>query len=320
MSTETTSTLSNVVKTAYNRMLLENLYPNYLFGQFGDPGHMVTLPNGTTTMEWRKWGNLSAATTPLTQGTTPAGSNHSVTLVTQATSQYGDFVTYSDVLDMQSIDPFVATTMELQGYQAAETLDHVSRDTLVAGTNIQYAGGVAGRSSVASSNKLSISEIKKAVRTLRNSNVPTIGGSYIGIIHGSTAYDLMVDSEFILTSQYAGGQALYAGEIGTYHGVRFLQTSNAKVFTGAGDSSIDVYASLIFGAHWFGSVKYMDTTGGQKVPTASGNFMVEMFLKPVGSSGSSDPLNQRGSVGWKVSHAIKILNQTCGLRIEHAVS
>lgn len=320
MSIETSSSLSSVVKTEYNRILLENLYPNYLYCRFGDPGRMVTLPNGTNTVEWRRWGTLAAATTPLTQAVTPAGSNHSVTLVTATPAQYGDYVLYSDILDMASLDDFVRATMVAQGYQAAETLDQVSRDILVAGTNVQYAGAVAGRSSVASSNKLSISEVKKAVKTLRNANVPTIGGSYIGIIHGNAAYDLMVDPEFILTSQYAGGTALYNGELGMYGGVRFLVTSNAKVFSAAGASSIDVYGSLIFGQHWFGGVKYMDETGGQKVPTAEGNFMVEMFIKPLGSGGSTDPLNQRGSVGWKVSHAMKILNQSCGLRIEHAVS
>lgn len=320
MSTETTSTLSNVVKTYYDRLLLENLYPNYLHGQFGDPGRVITLPSGVSTVEWRRWAALSAATTPLTEGTTPAGSNHTVTLVTQNTAQYGDFVTYSDVLDMQSIDPFVERTVIAQGYQAAETLDQITRNVLVAGTNIQYAGAVGARGSVASSNKLSVSEVKKAVKTLEAANVPRINGSYICIAHPYALHDLMADAEFILTSQYNGAQALYAGEVGSYYGVRFLRTTNAKVFSAAGSGSIDVYASLMFGQHWFGTVKYMDMTGGQKVPTAQGNFMVEMFMKPLGSSGSADPLNQRGSIGWKVSHAVKILNQSCGLRIEHAVS
>lgn len=320
MSTETTTTLSNVVKVSYNRTLLENLHANLVFGLFGDPGRTITLPNGTTSVEFRRWADLAAATTPLTEGVTPVGSNHTVTVVTATTSQYGDYITYSDLLNMQSIDPFVSTTMEMQGQQAGETLDQVSRNVLVAGTNVQYAGAVAGRSSVASSNKLSISEIKKAVKTLKAANVPKIGGYYICIAHPYALSDLMLDSEFILTSQYNGAQALYTGEVGTYYGVRFLETTNAKVYTAAGASSIDVYASLIFGMHWFGTIKYMDNTGGQKVPTAQGNFMVEMFMKPLGSGGANDPLDQRGTIGWKVSHAIKILNQTCGLRIEHAVS
>lgn len=318
MSIETTLTLSNVVKTEYNRLLLENLYPNYLYGRFGDPGRMVTLENGTNTVEWRRWGTLAPATVPLTQGVSPVGSNHSVALITATPLQYGDFVRYSDIMSMASLDNFVRATMVAQGYQAAETLDQVSRDALTAGTNVQYAGAVAGRSSVASSNKISVTEVKKAAKALKNANVPKIDGSYWGICHGNAAYDLMNDPEFILTSQYTGATEIREGELGMYGGVRFLVTSNAKVFTGAGAAGIDVYGTIIFGQHWFGSVKYMDETGGQKTPTAEGNFMVEMFIKPLGYG--QDELNQRGSVGWKVSHAIKILNQACGLRLEHAVS
>ena len=320
MSTETTTTLSNVVKTSYNRTLLENLHANLVFGLFGDPGRTITLPNGTTQVEFRRWADLAAATTPLTESVTPVGDNHTVTVVTATTSQYGSYITYSDVLDMQSLDPFVSTTMEMQGQQAGETLDQVSRNVLVAGTNVQYAGAVAGRSSVASSNKLSVAELKKAAKTLKAANVPRINGYYHCYAHPNAISDLMLDSEFILTSQQNGAQALYTGEVGTYFGFKFFETTNAKVFTAAGASSIDVYATIVHGMHWFGTIKYMDNTGGQKVPTAQGNFMVEMFMHPPGSAGSADPLNQRGTIGWKVSHAIKILNQTCGLRIEHAVS
>jgi N4-gp56 family major capsid protein len=116
--------------------------------------------------------------------------------------------------------------------------------------------------------------------------------------------------------------------------VRFLRTSVAKVFTGAGASGIDVYGTLIFGRHWYGVAKWDDMNqggvqkmtqglndGGQSNVPAIGQYdqMVQMFIKALGSSGSADPLNQRGTIGWKVSHVCKILNQLCGVRVEHAV-
>ena len=46
-----------------------------------------------------------------------------------------------------------------------------------------------------------------------------------------------------------------------------------------------------------------------------------MIIKPVGSSGATDPLNQRGTVAWKVKGvAYTILQDDFGVRIEHAVS
>jgi N4-gp56 family major capsid protein len=46
---------------------------------------------------------------------------------------------------------------------------------------------------------------------------------------------------------------------------------------------------------------------------------MKMIVKPLGSSGSSDPLDQRGSIGWKANVVAKILNQDWLVRIEHAL-
>ena len=46
-----------------------------------------------------------------------------------------------------------------------------------------------------------------------------------------------------------------------------------------------------------------------------------MIVKAPGSSGSADPLNQRGSIGWKVGFfAAAVLQDDFIVRIEHAVS
>jgi len=39
-------------------------------------------------------------------------------------------------------------------------------------------------------------------------------------------------------------------------------------------------------------------------------------VKPLGSGGSSDPLNQRGTVGWKAFKTAKILVQQYMVRVE----
>ena len=46
---------------------------------------------------------------------------------------------------------------------------------------------------------------------------------------------------------------------------------------------------------------------------------MKMFVKELGSSGSSDPLDQRGSIGWKANVVAKILNQSWMVRIESAL-
>ena len=44
------------------------------------------------------------------------------------------------------------------------------------------------------------------------------------------------------------------------------------------------------------------------------------IIKPLGSAGTADPLEQRSTSGWKATFIAKILNENYGLRIEHAVS
>lgn len=313
MSLETVTTLANAVKTYYERVLLDRLVPNYVHGMFAQGGMVKELPNGSgKTVEWRRYSNLAAATTALSEGVTPLGNNHTVTLVTATPSQYGDYILYSDVLDLVGIDPFLATTAAIFGDQAGDTLDKVCRDVLAAGTNVQYADGVGGRGSVASSNKLDADEILKAVRTLEAANVPKIpdefGGSYYGIVHPNAAYDIRKDATWTGVDDYAGAVKRQNGELGRLFGVRFVPSSNAKVFAGAGSGPIDVYATLVMGRDAYGKCAF------------PGQSAVQFYVKPVGSSGSADPLNQRGTIGWKVSEKTKILEEARIVRIEHAVS
>ena len=42
------------------------------------------------------------------------------------------------------------------------------------------------------------------------------------------------------------------------------------------------------------------------------------IVKPLGSAGSSDPLDQRETSGWKASLTAVILNDAFMVRIEHA--
>lgn len=89
-------------------------------------------------------------------------------------------------------------------------------------------------------------------------------------------------------------------------------TSNTlKVVPTGGGNSVDVHASLIYGQNAFGCI----SLGTKSRPN------IRIILKPVGSSGSLDPIDQRGSVAWKVPFfAAAILQDDFIVRLEHAVS
>jgi len=90
-------------------------------------------------------------------------------------------------------------------------------------------------------------------------------------------------------------------------------TSNTLkiVPSGGGYSNAEVHASIIYGQNAFGMVKL----GGKGRPN------IQIIVKPLGSSGSDDPLNQRGTIAWKVPHfACAVLQDDFIVRVEHGVS
>ena len=142
-----------------------------------------------------------------------------------------------------------------------------------------------------------------------------IDGKYIAIIHPSVAYDLRSSEAWIEAHKYAGLTELFTGEIGELHGVRFIETTEAKVFNGEGcpvktaaDESngtpaeyYSVYATLFLGKDAYGMI---DPEGGN----------MEMIIKDKGQVGG--PLNQFSTLGYKFSSAAKILYQDRMVRVE----
>lgn len=312
---DTGNDLSPEMKTYYSMELLEDAKPNLVHDQFGQKRPIPK--NGGKTIEWRKFSSLPAATTPLTEGVTPAGNKLNVSALTATVNQYGDYITQSDVLELTAIDNTVLEATKILGAQAGVTLDTVIRNVLVAGTNVIYAPKVVtdkvtevtSRAALAADSLISVDLVYKAVRKLKSMNVPTIGGKYIAIIHPDVAHDLMRSEEWKEAHKYASPEQIYNGEIGELAGVRFVESTQSKIWndssaeSGATPAGLAVYGCLFFGADAYGVV---DITGGG----------LEHIVKQKGSAGTADPLNQRSSVGWKAMQTAVILDQTRIVRVE----
>lgn len=306
-TTQTYSGLSAEQKTFYNRTLLSRLLPTLVFAKYGQKKSAPKREGDT--MNFRKFNSLAAATTPLTEGVTPAGKSLSITAVTATVEQYGDYVEISDKLDMVGIDPVLTETGELLGEQAGLTVDTIVRDEVCAGTNVQYANAKGSRAAVAKTDVLNSTEIRKAVRTLRKANAKPIDGkSFVGIVGADGEFDLMSDPYWQDVSKYAASTQIFDGELGKLGGVRFVRASNTPVFAGSGNASADVHATMIIGKDAYGIV---DIEGSSKP---------EMIVKPHGSAGSADPLNQRATSGWKALFTAKRLEELAMVRIEHGVT
>lgn len=312
MALNTYGGLSKQQKEFYDRTLLKRLLPNLVFLNHGQKRSIPK--NEGATVNFRRFNRLSPATEPLTEGVTPSGSKLDITEVKAVIEGYGDYVVISDLLDMAGIDPVATETVEVQGEQAAETLDIVVRDVVAKGTNVYYVGGGDSRDEVGVSHKLTGTEIRRIRKIMARNNVKPVpgAGAYLAFIHPDIAHDIMGDPSWTNANQYAGSTKIFNGEIGKLYGVRFIETTLAPVWPGAGagdpGEEADVYGVIVIGANAYG------------VPDIAGSSKPETIIKNLGSGGTSDPLNQRSTCGWKAYLATARLDELCILRVECAAS
>ena len=400
-TTVSTASTAYFNKTFYDRKLLDTAKTRFVHANFGQK-RSIPRNNGKR-VEFRKYNLFTPDTGALTlvEGVTPTGQNLSQSKVEAEVKQYGAYVEISDLLEMTSYDPVIADSAELLGEQLGTVIEWVTRDAMCQTTNVQYAGDAAGRTSLTASNKLTVAEVRKAVRTLKKNKarpfVTGMNGSgrkphFICICSPDSTYDLQNDSLWQDVSKYSNAEQIYSGEIGRLFGVVFVEATEAKIYSqsvlnavnantssstsfvlknaptakeaaylstggnkimigsneytlaasgsytastrivkltaaaslsanapvysldaGAPDASThaapDVHATLIFGADAYGVVD------------VAGSGAMETIIKPRGSAGTTDPLDQRSTVGAKVAaYAAKVLNPLWLVKIEHCVS
>ena len=393
-TTANTASTTKLNKTFYDRQLLESAKTRFVHAKYGQKRPIPR--NSGKRVEFRKWNLFDAndAVEALQEGVTPTGQALSQSNVEVEVAQYGAYVEVSDLLDMTGYDQVISESAELLGEQLGTVVEWVTRDAMNAGTNVQYANGKTSRGAITASDKLTVAEIRKAVRTLKKAKARPFGEEgrkphFICICSPEATFDLQSDALWQDVSKYSCAEAIYSGEIGRLFGVVFVESTEAKVFTqsvlnkvnasttssasfvlknaptdaeiaylstagnklmigsnehtiasfdaaantvtltaaasltadaivysmdaGEVDSTtkagVDVHSTLIFGKDAYGMVD------------VAGSGALQIIIKPHGSAGTSDPLDQRATVGAKVAaYAAKILNELWIIRIEHGVS
>lgn len=311
MATTTTS-LAPTMQTYYDRKLLEWAKTRLVYANYGQK-RSIPKNNGKI-VQFRKWSlftpNPSAQA--LTEGVTPTAQNLSMTAVTATVAQYGAFVEVSDLLDMTALDNVISDSSELLGEQLGNVIDMIVRDVMHSTTNVQFANGRASAAAITATDVLTVAEIRKAVRTLKKNKARQFtrkGGKphFVCICDPSATYDLQSDTLWQDVSKYSNAEQIYDGEIGRLFGVVFVESTNEKVVTNTG--SIGVHDTFVFGADSYGVIDI------------EGSGAVKAIVKPHGSAGTADPLDQRATVGAKVTaFTAAVLNPLWLVCIQHAVT
>jgi N4-gp56 family major capsid protein len=298
------TTLSQVppeVRTYFDRLLLTLARPYYIYDMFAQKR---TIPlNSGDQMIFRRYSTLTAATVPIQDGTTPPGDSLSITDFSTQIKWYGNFVVITDQVQFEVQDRVLNEATRVLSLQLGLTIDTLIRNMMVAtASSILCSQGINGNAPT----EITTADIKTAVRALRLGNArlltkPIMGenrfatspvrSSYWGFMDVTIQNDLEACADFLSCANYPNPMDALEAEWGSTNNVRWLLSTNGYSTSG----STPIWSNIILGQEAYGVVKL-------------GSKEAEFIVKPLGSAGTSDPLNQRGSVGYKYPFATRLLN------------
>ena len=232
LNTSASAGLTPGMQTFYNRELLRTFEPELVHLQFADEHRMPE--NSGMVMNMRKLVPLETKTQALSEGEPGEGVMLAETEVNVELKQYGEYARCTDKLDLAHLDMNIMRKTKLFGDAGARSIDAVVREELAKCPNVIIAGGKTERAALTAEDKLTSRELRKAVRMLKKAHAQTFGGYYIAIVGPDALFDLQDDEAFVKVSQYQNKEAIYTGEIGRLFGCRIVQTTEAKIFEGAG--------------------------------------------------------------------------------------
>jgi N4-gp56 family major capsid protein len=154
------------------------------------------------------------------------------------------------LMSLADVDPWIANAVS---FNMAATLDAGVAAVLDAGTNfIRESDGVlsttAAKTTIKTTDTAKGKHFRYAVTKLRAANVNTRGGMYVSYIHPEVSHDLKTETGnniWRTPNEYQNISALYAGEIGAWEGIRFIETpAMTKSVSGAAGTALATAAAV----------------------------------------------------------------------------
>lgn len=332
MTRSTDAGVSQRTNVYAERQMLKHAMPVRVLDKFG-----LTKPmpkNKGTTIKFRRPIVFTAATTPLVEGITPSATQFSYEDVSTTLKQYGQVVEITDVIEDTHEDPVLNDATVQAGENIGRTMEALDWGVLRAGTNVFYANGSA-RNAV--NTPVSLTKVRAVTRALKrqkamkhtrilsgsvNYATMPIAACYVAVHHTDNESDIRNIAGFVPVEKYAQQKPISEYEVGFVEQTRFICSPDLDPFTDAGGAfagsgtdmvtttgvSADVYPILFFGKEAYGIV-----------PLRGQGSVSPSILRP-GVKTKSDPLGQRGIVGWKTWHTSVILQQLWMARLEVAVT
>lgn len=311
--TQTLTTVGAYMPEFYDRLLLDNLYPNLYLYQLATkkklPRNFGKVIHFT---RYFKSGAGSSGHVPpfsVTEGTSIGLSALSATAISATIKGFGAAIGVSDFVVMTAISDVVKSSVfELSKGMALAIERHIRGQISGTGTILPAKNTATGSSSLlGTASTIDAVDLMRAAAALRQGNARAWPDNYYAaVVHPRVGFDLRNDATAnqawtdVNKSTTSGQDRIYHGEIGRLYGVRVVESSEAKQL-------LPTTASLYkISAQASGFATHVIAPGAYGVVELDGN-TASVFVKQVGSAGSADPINQKGSIGVKTYTVAAIL-------------
>ncbi|MEK9751628.1 MAG: N4-gp56 family major capsid protein [Rhodospirillaceae bacterium] len=333
MTLTTVTELSAPVNVVFQKKFLKDARQRCPYFIGSRPGDVLQSHNGSFSVRWRRYDNMTPTTTALTALTgsetypTRTASQASKTDIDATVSKYGDHIILNEEADLINFNGQTAELVEVMAVQAGRSLNRLQRNTLEDNVTLVYADGATTDGGVSS--PISLTLIRSAVNALARQSamkfMPATGGSslegtspmresYWGLCHVDVEEDIRDIAGFIPVERYMTQTRVESGEFGAVGGVRWISTEEASADADLGDTagntvrsttgvSADLYTSIILGMNAHGALS-LDADLVRRIYKAGDPIPgIIMIQKGKGSAGTADPLNELATIGWKSWHA-----------------
>lgn len=308
---------------------LEHVKPVEVLAKFG---MNEALPKNKGTLAvFRRFVPFAINTDVLVEGVTPAPNALQFEDVSVVVSQYGAWVSFTDVIVDTHEDPVLNKISMGLGEQAAATKEAIIWAELTGGTSVIYSGTATQRSEVeeplseddliAAQRFLKANKARPITKMLRASTsiaTEPVAPAFLAFGHTNLEPDFRALPNFVPREKYSNYSVVSEYELGKFQDIRVVLSPDLSIFYGAGSATttgvlsrdggnVDVYPIVIIGQDAYGIVplRGMDSASVTvKNPTPT----------------YEDPLAQRGFASYKMWYAVVRLNETWMVRVEAAAS
>ena len=231
-------------------------------------GDKLRLPkNNGKTYTASRYNRIALPNAPLAEAVPPVGKALNLEQVSATAQQWGDIVQIPDVGQITIKHDLFKQAIKLTAMQQKETLERNTFNTLMAGTQVNYAGSVGSRASLGIGNVINSAEVNRMVGALRTIGAPEFDGQmeedatitagkpskassnpagmehFVGIMHPLVEEQMRADTTFVTATSYSDINRLYNNELGEWAGVRFCRSNMVPSITGAATVAVSAVLS-----------------------------------------------------------------------------